>query len=630
MRNQIEAAERLGLRAVSIDSTNEDGWPQIEEDLIANQIDLLMISPERLANEAFRQRVLQVIAHRIALFVVDEAHCISDWGHDFRPDYRRIVRVLRALPSNIAVLATTATANDRVVEDVRSQLGDTIQVIRGPLVRQSLHLQNMDLPNPVDRYVAVVQLLRMIEGSGIIYTLTVRDAIRLTDWLQSQDIDAQAYYSDLDNQDKSLRPDLERRLLNNQVKALVSTVALGMGFDKPDLAFVIHFQRPASVVLYYQQVGRAGRAVENAFGILMGGAEDDDIANYFMRAAFPPQAHVKEVLDALREAEDGQSTYELEKALNLSHSQIEKTLKFLSVEEPSPVAKSGSKWSATAHALAYHVDEERLAGITTLRRQEQEQMQSYMLHDGCLMHFLSEALDDPEAADCGRCAGCLGEPIYKLEIDQELQIQAAEFLRRTYQPIRPRKQKPAGRFEVFASLGAGKTNLPVNRRCEEGRALSIWGDPGWGVMVRRGKYPAHGTARFDDRLVEGCVEMLAQWQPQPSPTWVTAIPSLQHPDLVPDFARRLATRLNLPYCDALIKTRHCQRQRDMQNSAHQVANLDGSLCVSTEGLPLGPVLLVDDMTDSGWTFTVAGHLLRENGVAAVFPLALALNSISES
>jgi ATP-dependent DNA helicase RecQ len=631
MRNQVEAGKRLGLKIAAIDYMNKGDWEQIENDLLSNRIDLLMISPERLSNEGFRQRVLQPIANSIALFVVDEAHCISDWGHDFRPDYRRIVRVLQALPSNLPVLATTATANDRVVNDVRNQLGKGLEVVRGPLVRKSLRLQNVELPNPIDRYAGIVQLLRQLDGSGIIYTLTVRDAIRLSAWLQSQGVDAHAYYSDLDKKDKTLRSQLEQKLLNNEIKALVSTVALGMGFDKPDLTFVIHFQRPSSVVLYYQQVGRAGRAVDEAYGILMGGSEDDDIADYFIRSAFPPQAHVSEVLHALREADNGLSTNEMEPVLNLSYSKIKDTLNFLSVEEPAPVAKSGSKWSATPYSISYQINEDRLAEITALRRHEQKEMQSYMQHQGCLMRFLSDALDDPQAADCGQCAACQGNDLHQVNLDPDLQQQAADFLRRTYQTIEPRKQKPTGDYQVFAEMGPGKRNIPNELRCEEGKALSIWGDPGWGQLVRSGKYPHPGMEpHFDDRLVEACAEMLTQWQPQPAPVWVTSIPSLRHPDLVPNFAQRLAAHLGLPYMEALVKTQHTERQRDMENSAYQVANLDGSISVTTEELPTGPVLLVDDMSDSRWTFAIAGYLLRGSGVESVHPLALALNSISNS
>jgi len=626
IRNQIDAANRIGVVARSIDSTNQEQWAKIENELFSGRIDLLMISPERIANEDFRQRVLQRIADHICLFVVDEAHCISDWGHDFRPDYRRIVRVLRVLPPNLPVLATTATANNRVVDDIRTQLGDPLQIVRGPLVRQSLSLQNADLPNPVDRYAWLVSLLRKIEGSGIVYTLTVRDAIRVAEWLQSQGVDARAYYGGLDQE---ARVNLETRLIRNEIKALVATVALGMGFDKPDLRFVIHFQRPASVVHYYQQVGRAGRAVNHAYGILMGGTEDDEIADYFIRSAFPPQAHVHEVLQALEDAETGLSSYELERSLNLSQSQINKTLKFLSLEDPAPVAKNGSKWSATPSASDYQIDQARLDALSAIRRQEQAQMQAYMAHDGCLMRFLSEALDDPNATDCGQCANCRAEPLFELETDPAIARAAAAFLRRTYQTIEPRRQKPAGTYLVFVDLGEGRCRIPEERRCEEGRALCIWGDPGWGQMIRRGKYPATGgTTRFNDHLVEACAKMFGEWNPQPPPTWVTAVPSLRHPNLVPDFAARLAIRLGLPFFPALEKTKHSKRQRDMQNSAHQVAYLDGTLAVRTGGMPRGPVLLVDDMVDSRWTFTIAGYILRRNGVEAVHPLALADTSMS--
>ena len=628
IRNQIKAAERIGVRAQSIDSTNREEWPEIERELLAGGVDLLMISPERIANEGFRERVLQRIAERISLFVVDEAHCISDWGHDFRPDYRRIVRVLRGLPSNLPALATTATANDRVVADVQAQLGDGLEVIRGPLVRRSLSLQNVELPNPVDRYAWLVSMLGTIEGSGIIYTLTVRDAIRLAEWLQEQAVDAYPYYGALGHES---RVHLEGRLLRNDIKVLVATVALGMGFDKPDLRFVIHFQRPASVIHYYQQVGRAGRAVDHAYGILMGGSEDDDVTEYFIASAFPPQTHVREVLEALGEADEGLTSYELERSLNLSHSQIEKTLKFLSVEQPAPVTKNESRWSATANASDYQVDQARLDGLRELRRSEQAQMQDYMAYKGCLMRFLSDALDDPAAADCGQCANCRGEPMIPVNIDAEVQQAAAAFLRRTYHPIQPRRQKPNWTYEVFAKLGNGRCRIPSELQCKEGRALCIWGDPGWGQMVRLGKYPQAGAAcHFNDRLVEACDEMLAEWDPQPAPEWVAAIPSLRHTDLVPDFAQRLATRLGLPFFAALEKTAHSKLQRDMQNSAHQVENIDGTLAVNTDGLPKGPVLLVDDMVDSKWTFTVAGYLLQQAGVEAVLPLALADSSQTDS
>ncbi|MCK4726994.1 MAG: ATP-dependent DNA helicase RecQ, partial [Anaerolineales bacterium] len=370
MRNQIRAAERIGIRAASINSTNPDEWEDVQKQILNDAVDILLISPERLANDAFREDILIPVAGRVGLFVVDEAHCISDWGHDFRPDYRRIVRVLNALPPNIPVLATTATANDRVVNDVAKQLGD-LKAQCGPLVRRSLKLQNIWMSSPAARMAWLAEQLPQMPGSGIIYTLTIRDAERVAEWLRQNNIDARAYHSGVED-----REELEERLLNNQIKALVATVALGMGFDKPDLGFVIHYQRPGSVVHYYQQVGRAGRAVDEAYGILLSGHEDDDITDFFIRTAFPPQAHVDQVLDALDRAEDGLSIPMLQEQINLRYGDIVKTIKFLSVESPSPVIKQGTRWYTTP--IDYALDQEIIEQLCALRRAEQQEMRDYM------------------------------------------------------------------------------------------------------------------------------------------------------------------------------------------------------------------------------------------------------------
>ena len=327
MRNQLEAAAWIGLRAETINSSNRDDWDRIEEELRNDAIDILLISPERLANEQFRDNVLSRLVERVGLFVVDEAHCISDWGHDFRPDYRRIVRVLQAVPPNVPVLATTATANDRVVHDVISQLGADIELVRGPLIRESLRLQNMSIPSPAARMAWLAEVIPTLAGSGIVYTLTQRDAERVAEWLQINGVSAMPYHADLQDGDEDVpvRELRERQLLENEVKVLVATVALGMGFDKPDLGFVIHFQRPASVVHYYQQVGRAGRAVDEAYGVLMHGEEDANITEYFIRNAFPPQQHVEVILEVLDRSEEGLSIRELEKSLNFRYGELEKS-----------------------------------------------------------------------------------------------------------------------------------------------------------------------------------------------------------------------------------------------------------------------------------------------------------------
>ena len=615
MRNQIAAAERIGVRAATINSSNIEEWEPVRALLLAEAVDILLISPERLANEEFREQVLLPLAKRIGLFVVDEAHCISDWGHDFRPDYRRIVRILQALPQNIPVLATTATANNRVVNDIISQLGSNLCVSRGALARESLRLQNIHLPSPAARLAWLAQYLPVIPGSGIIYTLTVRDAERVASWLQSQGIDASAYHSEKDGE---VRLELEERLLKNQIKALVATTALGMGFDKPDLGFVIHYQRPGSAVHYYQQVGRAGRAVERAYGILLSGEEDDEITNYFIGTAFPPQAHTQQVLSALNNADNGLSVPALEQQLNLSRGQIEKVLKLLSLESPAPVTKQGSKWYATP--VSYQPDTVRIERLTQIRRQEQTRMLEYMQSQECLMLFLARELDDPNPLACGKCAVCQGKPVLPEAYSMEFVNQAVLFLRRSDQVLEPRKQWPANAFSVYNWKG----NIASNLRAEEGRALCLWGDAGWGELVKRGKYRENC---FDDTLVQGAFEMIQRWKPKPFPMWVTCVPSLNQPELVPNFAQRLAEKLGLPFVPAVRKIRETQPQKTMSNSYQQAHNLDGAFAVDPWPGISGPVFLVDDMVDSRWTFTTVAALLRQGGSGEVFPLALALNSL---
>ena len=617
MRNQIAAAQRIGVKAATINSSNTDEWELVQTQLLAGVIDILLISPERLANEEFREKILLPISQKIGLFVVDEAHCISDWGHDFRPDYRRIVRVLQALPQNIPLLATTATANNRVVNDIITQLGSNLRVLRGTLTRKSLHLQNISIPSPAARMAWLAQQLPNLPGSGIIYTLTVRDAERVADWLRTQSIDAQPYHSDLDSDEREA---LEEQLLKNEIKALVATTALGMGFDKPDLGFVIHYQRPGSVVHYYQQVGRAGRAVEKAYGILLSGDEDDEITNYFINTAFPPEAHTQQVLNILNQAADGLSVAQLEQQLNLSKGQIDKVLKLLSLESPAPVIKQASKWYATA--ISYQPDPEQIKRLTQIRRKEQARMLEYMQSQQCLMTFLTAELDEPNPTLCGKCAVCLGRPLLPETSEIKLVNQAIQYLRRSDQIIEPRKMWSSQALPIYGFSGKIKDNL----RTEEGRALSLLGDAGWGELVKQGKYRDN---YFDDALVEGAFEMIQRWQSPPSPTWVTCVPSLNRPELVPNFSQRLAEKLGLPFMPIVRKIRQNQLQNNLRNSYQQANNLDNAFAVDfCEGIS-GSVFLVDDIVDSRWTFTVIAALLRRAGSGLVFPVALALNIFSQ-
>lgn len=619
MRNQIQAAERIGIRAVTINSTNQEEWEVVKRQMLGDEVDVMLISPERLANDEFIENILLPVGQRIALLVVDEAHCISDWGHDFRPDYRRIVNVLRQMPPNMPVLGTTATANNRVIHDITEQLGD-IQIVRGPLIRESLTLQNIRLPDQAARLAWLVEQVPRLAGTGIIYTLTKRDADQVSRWLQKNGIVAAAYYSDVQHShfpdSDSYRRSLEEQLLTNELKALVATTALGMGYDKPDLGFVIHYQAPGSVIAYYQQVGRAGRAIEHAYGILLSGREDDEIHEYFRQSAFPPEAHVQKILDIL-DASDGLSINELQERVNLRKGQIEHALKLLVVENPAPIIKDGSKWYRTA--LEYKIDRDRIDFLTNQRSREWEEIQRYIDHEGCLMKFLRNALDDTDGKSCGKCVMCRPDLSLPQTASRVRGTEAVKFLRQGELPLEAKKLVPKEAFPVYGFKGnMEKQGLSS----ETGRILSRWGDAGWGQLVADNKH----NGNFEDALVDAVTSMiLERWKPHPPPKWVTCVPSFNHPELVPGFAMRLARKLGIPFLDVVIKVRHNEPQKAKNNRFHQCRNLDGVFEVRGD-VPDECVLLVDDIVDSGWTLTVIGALLRKSGCGRIYPVALATSA----
>lgn len=607
MRNQLLAAKRMDVRAATINSDNPDEWDTVEQAIRNDELDILLVSPERLANERFRTQVLSRVAARISLLVIDEAHCISDWGHDFRPHYRLLERIVRALPPNLRLLATTATANDRVMDDLRVVLGPQLEILRGDLNRPSLSLQTIRLSTQEERMAWLADQLPKLSGSGIIYTLTVRDAVRLADWLKSRGINVESYTG----QTGDSRDELEHSLLDNKVKALVATSALGMGFDKPDLAFVIHYQTPGSVVAYYQQVGRAGRALESAYGVLLSGQEETDVIDYFIETAFPTREEAAQVLNALEEEASGLSVPGLMERLNISFGRIQKTIDLLSLESPAPIVKQGTKWVLTTTSLSEEFWQ-RAERLTQLRRYERDQMQEYVNLPSGHMGFLIRALD-------GRSdeAYTSSLPLLPTRVSEQLVHEAIQFLRGTSLPIEPRKQWPSGGMPIYSLKG----KINPDYLMEPGKALCMWGDAGWGRQVREGKY---ANGRFSDELVKACVGLVRAWNPLPAPTWVTCIPSLRHPHLVSDFASRLSAELGLPFRNALVKTDARPEQKTMANSTQQARNLDGSLGVIDDALLAGPVLLIDDMVDSRWTLTVAAWLLRSKGTGEVWPIALAM------
>lgn len=606
MRNQIAAAGRMGVAARTINSDNREEWERVEKEVAENQIDMLLISPERLDNERFCAEILARISHRASSLVIDEAHCLSDWGHDFRPHYRLIERIIRGLPGNLRLLATTATANRRVMEDLAEVLGPNLVTSRGELARASLLLQTIRLSSQAERLAWLAEQIPKITGSGIIYTLTVRDAERVSAWLRSRGMNVAAYTS-LTGES---RANLEQDLLHNRVKALAATPALGMGFDKPDLSFVIHFQAPGSVTAYYQQVGRAGRGLRVAHGVLLSGREETEITDWFIERAFPTEAEVHVILDALAGESDGLSVPEIMSRVNVRRSRIEHALLLLSLESPPPLVKVGRRWQLTASEMGPSLWE-RATRLTALRREEQRQMQEYVGLAKGHMEFLIRALDgEPKE---------FALPALKplpTGVSTAMTQSAVEFLRGSSLVIEPRAQWPAGGMPQSGVRG----RILATHRPREGRALCSWGDAGWGDHVRIGKYR---DGRFDDELVQACVELVRRWNPVPKPCWITCVPSLRHPGLIRDFAQRLAHALELAFADSLQRRGERPSQKSMENSVQQALNVDGCMEVAPGRLPEGPVLLMDDMVDSRWTLTVASWLLRSHGCGEIWPLVLA-------
>jgi ATP-dependent DNA helicase RecQ len=614
MRDQVAAAEKLGLNAVTINSSNIGAWDDIEAAIASDSVDLLLIAPERLSNPGFRRRVFNTLRQRAFMLVCDEAHCISDWGHDFRPDYRRLRQLLAELPAWTPVLATTATANQRVTDDVAAQLGEDSLVLRTTLDRESLHLSVVDLPDDAHRLAWLAETLPSLEGSGIIYTLTVSQAHETAQWLRSQGHEVGAYSGQVEPEER-LR--LESRLRNNEIKALIATSALGMGFDKGDLAFCVHLGLPPTPVAYYQQIGRAGRNIERAEAIaLPRPVEDAAIWRWFESVSLPSEELCITALDQLNPYEPT-SIAELERWVNLGRSRLSTLMNILEVD--GAVERVGSGWIRSS--LPWTYNHELASSLRELRRAESDEMLAWAALDRCRLRFLREALDDHEAEDCGRCDRCTDHS-WQSDPDPALVAKAAQLLRGGDVVIEPRRQWPTRLDEPKGKIAAGS-------QCQEGRALARLGDGGWDTTVsgllalaRNGQ-----AVTITDELLQACAGVLKRWDWPARPLWICPMPSRRSRPAIDAIATALGTIGKLPVHRALSADPSDTFQADQANSAHQVASVWDRLHVATDGLPdpallAGPVLLIDDEVDSRWTLTVASYRLTQAGTGPVLPFVL--------
>lgn len=608
MENQIQAAEKMGLRCDVLSSATRDRRPEILRELEEGRLDLVLVTPETLFSQDIQERLRNI---RIGLFVIDEAHCISDWGHDFRLEYGRLKSIIRQLPPNVPILATTATANDRVAADLQAQLGEEVFVSRGPLSRDSLYLQVLDKPGKLDRYAWILETLPKLPGSGIIYCLTQRDCDYLADFLRQNGIPAEAYYARGAKEGETRNHEIEERFRRNQIKVIVATIKLGMGYDKGDIAFVIHYQMPQNIVSYYQQIGRAGRSIDKASIFLMHGKEDEDVLNYFINTAFPTEEETTRLVALLGE-NDGMTIGKILAAMNIRNARIDKALAFLTRD--GFVRKERSAYYLTPKRFVY--DRAHYDQVTAIRRREMEQMKQLVRTKTCYSRFLVSCLDDKTAADCGRCANCTGRELFPSAVSERSLRLAEGYLNRLVIPIEPRRQW------VYSGVTQQKRIANVN---QPGFCICKYGDAGYGELVKQGKYSRE--KRFCDQLVGKSAQMLRPFVKEHGITHLCPVPSLRS-DLVRDFTARLAEALRLEMVEALRKT-EARQQKEMENSAYQCANAYQSFAVR-ENVPIPrSILLVDDMVDSRWTLTVCGDRLMEAGAEKVYPFALADSSSRE-
>ncbi|QBF45480.1 RecQ family ATP-dependent DNA helicase [Janibacter limosus] len=620
MRDQIAAAERAGVRAVSMNSANAQEWDDVRGRLARDEVDVLLVSPERLNNPRFRAEQLPDLTRRCGLLVVDEAHCVSDWGHDFRPDYRRIKDLLGELPQGTPVLATTATANERVVRDVEEQLAagtqDEVLTVRGQLARDSLRLGVLPRAG-MDRHLAwLATHLGQLEGSGIVYTLTVSGAEDVAAALQSAGYEVAAYTGRSDTEERAA---MEEALRHNKVKALIATSALGMGFDKPDLGFVVHLGAPSSPVAYYQQVGRAGRATERADVVLLPGHDDVSIWKHFASASMPREDQAAAVLTALAEAGRALSTAALETIVDIRRTRLELLLKVLDVD--GAVQRVSGGWLSTGQPWVY--DAERYERVAAAREAEQQHMLDYITTDGCRMAFLQRTLDDPTAHDCGRCDRCAG-PWIDADITEGALGSARSTLDRAGVDLDPRAQYPTGMGRLGVDV---KGKIPAGEAMSQGRGLARLTDLGWGPRVRE---LLAADQPVPESTIRACVRVLAEWGWQTRPVGIVTIPSRSHPTLITSLAEQLGQIGRLPVLGALDLADGGPVGEPGGNSAYRLSGVWERLVVGPElaetlaGLR-GPVLLVDDIAHSRWTLTVAARALRRAGVDEVLPFVLGLD-----
>lgn len=561
------------------------------------KIKILYIAPERLDNPSWQTYVLQM---NISMVIVDEAHCISTWGHDFRPHYRRIVTLLSGLPDNVPVLALTATANRRVEQDIKQQVGINAIVKRGSMLRPNLHLNVIHCDGDREKLAYLAVHIPRWRGSGIIYTGTQNSAEMVAAFLQQQGVKAEYYHAGREDSERQL---IEQGLMTNQYKVICSTNALGMGIDKPDIRFVVHYHIPASPIHYYQEIGRSGRDGKDSICVLLYDAEDLNIQHHFIQGAKPSGQQYEKVLTLIRSDPQGWRLNDLLLDTGFSRNALQNILVDLEDQGLLQRMKLDGKTTLYRSGNLGEIDVTLYESVRVQKELELADMEKYAQKDDCLMDYLASYLGDNSGTCCGTCGNCNPQSWISLPIPQSISANVVNFLERIFLPRIGKR---------------GNIKQPVH---EAGWALSYHGNTRIGKLVRASKY--EGAGPFAEELVDRAVEVIRTRYPVVELEAVISIPPTKSGNLVEDFARRVAGKLGLPYMSVLIKQRTTQEQKVCTNALQKKKNVKGAFVISDFSQMMGRTfLMIDDIYDSGYMLREVGVTLMQAGARAVYPLTI--------
>lgn len=606
MRDQCQRCNEvyaISSAILSSDFTTEENHATLER-AIAGTLKLLFITPERLG-DALWQRVVSTL--RISMVVIDEAHCISSWGHDFRLYYRRIIDSVAPLPDDTAVLALTATANKRVEEDILQQIGPAL-VIRGAMYRPNLYLNVVRVFGDWEKLCYLEAVLQGRSDTGILYTATQRDAEMAATFLNARGISAEYYHA---GRDDAARQRVEQGLMSNQYRVVCSTTALGMGIDKPDVRFVIHYHLPASLIQYYQEIGRAGRDGNAAWCILLYDFTDVEIHEHLMQSAKPGEQQYKAVWSLLSQHHLGLDEHAMLLTTGLAQVILrvvltdleqQRYITFDSTKRTYSLHKASS--DTTQHESFYPALDFSARELVQIQKlQELQDIRAYVQTEDCYMKYVTSYLGDEHAGTCGVCGMCRRKHFPLVRPSERIQASATHFLEQEYIPI-------------IEECVINTTTVH-----EAGWALSYHGTSYIGKLVSLSKYENGGP--FALSLVVRVVEIVRTRYPMHTLQGVVHVPSTSGNTLVDVFAQQVASMLGLTYLPVLTKKRTTHKQKRLVNRVQKEANVRGAFGVQpATAVVERTLLLIDDIYDSGYTLREAGKTLLQAGATAVYPMTI--------